>query len=810
MMKRLSLLLAVMILASAANLRADEKAAPGQGGTTVQNAGGGGVTVVGASGNRVWGGKSAAQWYIDSIDKIVHLTEAQKKAITASIEARDKAMQEFNAKNAEKLKAALATMTEAYKSKDKDAIAKAQKAYQDLYAPMHEAMKKSQSELDGILAPEQREKQQDSRMTATIKAWTDPLQLTDEQMKKLKAAYGELTKANDYAALASKLPEVIQNVLTAEQKLAIVKHRAMIYVKAMFARAKLTDEQMKSVEAMVDELAKDPNVKVVMAWQSYSKLAEKIRGLLTPEQKKALEAPYKLGAPGASVNPVPGGKETPVVVRLNEGGGGVSVVGGSGNVIWGGKTAAQWYIESIDKIVRLTEAQKKAITASIEARDKAMRDFQAQNAEKLKAAGAAMMEAYKSKDKDAVARAQKAYQDLYAPMHEAMKKSQGELDNILTPEQKEKQQESRMSAAIKAWTDPVQLSDEQMQKLKAAYGEFTKANDYAALANKLPEVIQNVLTAEQKATIAKQRAMVYVKAMFARAKLTDEQMKSVQAMVDELVKEQNFKIVMDWQSYNKLAEKIRGLLTAEQKKALEAAYSAAQGYIESIDKIVHLTDAQKKAITETIEAREKATRELYAQSAEKLKAASAALTEAWKSNDKDAIAKAQKVIEDLYAPMREAMTKSTTALDKILTPQQKQKLQGNRTGQSHERAPGAPLNPAPGGGGTPLVYRLREAVPGGGWQVILSERGETRQSGEGRRKELSEMARRIEHEAHELREAMERQPGQPQGQVRMYMPGQPLHVRPDPAIQELRSQMQELRRQVEELKAMVKKAGEKN
>jgi len=186
------------------------------------------------------------------------------------------------------------------------------------------------------------------------------------------------------------------------------------------------------------------------------------------------------------------------------------------------------------------------------------------------------------------------------------------------------------------------------------------------------------------------------------------------------------------------------------------------------------------------------------------------LTEAWKSNDKDAIAKAQKVIEDLYAPMREAMTKSTTALDKILTPQQKQKLQGNRTGQSHERAPGAPLNPAPGGGGTPLVYRLREAVPGGGWQVILSERGETRQSGEGRRKELSEMARRIEHEAHELREAMERQPGQPQGQVRMYMPGQPLHVRPDPAIQELRSQMQELRRQVEELKAMVKKAGEKN
>ena len=62
----------------------------------------------------------------------------------------------------------------------------------------------------------------------------------------------------------------------------------------------------------------------------------------------------------------------------------------------------------------------------------------------------------------------------------------------------------------------------------------------------------------------------------------------------------------DWQAYNKLAEKIRGLLTAEQKKALEAAYSAAQGYIDGIDKIVHLTDAQKKAVIATIEARDKA------------------------------------------------------------------------------------------------------------------------------------------------------------------------------------------------------------
>ncbi len=240
-MKRLFLLAVVMSLASVANLWACEKAAPGASRTPAPNTRGGGIAAVGPRASGAWGGgKSAAQWYIESIDKIVNLTDAQKKAITQAIQARDKAMQEFQTKNAEKLKAAGTAMMDAYKSKGKDAIAKAQKAYQELYAPMHEAMKKSQGELDKILTPQQKEKLQESRMTAWIKAMTDPAQLSDEQMKKLKAAYSELTKANDHEAMERKLPEAVQNVLTAEQKATIFKHRAMTYVKSMFARAKLT------------------------------------------------------------------------------------------------------------------------------------------------------------------------------------------------------------------------------------------------------------------------------------------------------------------------------------------------------------------------------------------------------------------------------------------------------------------------------------------------------------------------------------------------------------------------------------------
>jgi Spy/CpxP family protein refolding chaperone len=333
---------------------------------------------------------------------------------------------------------------------------------------------------------------------------------------------------------------------------------------------------------------KDQNGKTSVVWPSYNKLTEKIRELLTAEQKKEMEAPVRAPVrPGAGAAPkanpfAPAGGMGPGVgagPKANP----FAPAGGIGpGLVYrlapggGAKSPAQWYIESLDKTVNLTDAQKKAITASFEARDKAMREFQTKNAEKLKAVSTALMGAHKSKDKDAIAKAQKTYQELFAPMHDAMKKSQAELDAILTPQQREKLQESRMVSWIKALTDPAQLTEEQTKKLKAAYGELTKAG-HEAMGRKLPEIVQDVLTAEQKLTIAKHRAMTYVKAVFARAKLTDEQLKRVEAMVDELAKEAKTEPMAVWQSYNKLAEKIRGLLTAEQKKALEVPTSRVLG-----------------------------------------------------------------------------------------------------------------------------------------------------------------------------------------------------------------------------------------
>jgi Spy/CpxP family protein refolding chaperone len=180
-----------------------------------------------------------------------------------------------------------------------------------------------------------------------------------------------------------------------------------------------------------------------------------------------------------------------------------------------------------------------------------------------------MMEAYKSKDKDAISKAQKDYQELYAPMHQIMKKSQADLTNVLTVEQKAKLQESRIMTLVKGLTAPVQLSEEQIKQIKAAAGDLMKDDDpqgYMKGYGKLNELIQQVLTPEQKATIAKTRAMSPIKFTFRAAKMTADQMEQVEAACDELVKDQTLK---SEEVYKKLSEVVDRLLTPEQKDAMK-------------------------------------------------------------------------------------------------------------------------------------------------------------------------------------------------------------------------------------------------
>jgi hypothetical protein len=89
---------------------------------------------------------------------------------------------------------------------------------------------------------------------------------------------------------------------------------------------------------------------------------------------------------------------------------------------------------------------------------------------------------------------------------------------------------------------------------------------YTKAYGKLNELIQQILTPEQKATIAKTRAMSPIKFTFRAAKLTADQMEQVEAACDELVKDQTLK---SDEVYKKLSETVNRLLTDEQKEALK-------------------------------------------------------------------------------------------------------------------------------------------------------------------------------------------------------------------------------------------------
>ena len=289
-MRRLTFLSIAIVLAAAVQVWAGEErpnpapnTAPNPYGARVKAAPGG--TLFSAQ------AKSPAQWYIDSLDPVVGLTDQQKKAITEVIENRDKAMREFQSKNAEKLAAASKVLGEGYQKNDKEAAAKGQKAYQEAYAPFHQIMKESQKKLDDILTPQQKEKQTEHQMATWIKVYTDPIVLSEEQKQKAKIAYREMQKASDHGLWDRNAPDAILKILTPQQRTALNKHRLGSYAKAMFARVNLTDEQNKKIDALLDKVCQDP--KLSADWKTYQSVNKQVEEFLTAEQKETLKKPFQ-------------------------------------------------------------------------------------------------------------------------------------------------------------------------------------------------------------------------------------------------------------------------------------------------------------------------------------------------------------------------------------------------------------------------------------------------------------------------------------------------------------------------------------
>ncbi len=235
-------------------------------------------------------------WFIGSIDKAVTLTDAQKKQMADLIAKRDAASAEFQAKNAEALKTAAAALQESYKKTgDANAIAKANKDYQDVYAPMHELMKKSQSDIMNVLTDDQKAKYKTSQLVNIAQGSVGGLKLSDEQIGKLKEACADMLKKDAFeAADWGTVHTKVQELLTPEQKATLEKNQMLMQVKFMFGggwgggTGGITPEQTKALEAAYDELAK-----TLKGEELRAKLNEKAAAMLNDNQKATMAANNK-------------------------------------------------------------------------------------------------------------------------------------------------------------------------------------------------------------------------------------------------------------------------------------------------------------------------------------------------------------------------------------------------------------------------------------------------------------------------------------------------------------------------------------
>ena len=177
----------------------------------------------------------------------------------------------------------------AQKSKDSDAIQKAEAACDAAFAPERDAYKKAEDKLDGVLAPEQRQKVMAARAMECTDDLVAGVQLSEDQKKKLKTACDEIATGG-FDAIERRLPGAIAAILSTGQLKDIFRYRAMGDIDGISREFKLTEEQRKLAGTIVAELAAAQNLE--KDWPTFAtlrtRLERRIEDMLTADQKKRL------------------------------------------------------------------------------------------------------------------------------------------------------------------------------------------------------------------------------------------------------------------------------------------------------------------------------------------------------------------------------------------------------------------------------------------------------------------------------------------------------------------------------------------
>ena len=244
--------------------------------------------------------------------KVCELSEEQQKKIAELEAERRKELKPL----AEKTKAAKTALAEARKTKDKDAIKKANEGMRAANAAYQGASKKWWQEILGVLSQEQRAKWYEHVVMNTVKGRFKAANLTDDQLEKIKAAYLEHTTGVDLAddkargkAIAKLSAHITKSVLTPEQREALVVGT----IKRQYRKIKLTDQQLEKIQAAYAEHTKGVDPADEKAWRAASKkLSDHVHNqILTEEQRQAMKPKKKPGPEKKADKPKPKPAEKP-------------------------------------------------------------------------------------------------------------------------------------------------------------------------------------------------------------------------------------------------------------------------------------------------------------------------------------------------------------------------------------------------------------------------------------------------------------------------------------------------------------------
>lgn len=226
------------------------------------------------------------------------LSDDQIKAMVAIDLARDQAISQFQADNADKIKANQDAMTEAMASRDFEKISQAAAEATKLQAPMTQLYDKTQTDRFALLTAEQKANWLEHTVMQVFSFQLSNFSATDEQKATIMEACAVLCaqKGATIESVRSQLVIKLMNLVTNEQKSKwLVDQTAMIAQGSYFA-AKLTDDQNAKIKEACDKMVTGKGTQFVAPVKDLPgmfRLSQEIREKLTPQVESMLSNEQK-------------------------------------------------------------------------------------------------------------------------------------------------------------------------------------------------------------------------------------------------------------------------------------------------------------------------------------------------------------------------------------------------------------------------------------------------------------------------------------------------------------------------------------